>query len=626
MALEELIKESKEVLKGAGLEEVELEIPKRSEYGELTCSNAFKLSKKLSKKPYEIALEVCSKVNIKKEGLIDRIEPHSSGFINVYANWKNYARLILENVLEKNDSYGKANLGRSKKVLIEHTSVNPNKPLHIGHARNVCLGDTLARLFKFLGYDVTVANYIDDSGSQMAELMLGFLKLGYPMKPPEGMRFDEYCGDIVYVEANKALEKDLELQRYRRELAKAIEDKGSKEYVINQAIVKKVLEDQLRTCKRLGAKHDVLNKESDVIAMRLWDDTFNVLKSCGLIYRAEEGPKAGCILIDLSGHEKLSKEGDEVLVRSDGSLTYVAKDIAFAFWKLGVIKSDFLYTCYIKDTDGSTIWITDVEGEKKLKLAPFDLTINVIDVRQSRLQEIIKYALEKVGFNGSRYIHFSYEVVALSPNDAKNLGIEIHSKMVHMKGREGLYIKAEAMLDKLKQEALKEVKKRHAGWDDSKAYHVAEKIAQGTLRYELIKGDADKVVVFDSYQASKLEGNTSSYLQYSYARACRILEKATDELTHPVPYGELAEEEKQLLRKISVFPKVVKEVVDLLMIKVLANYAYELAEAFNNFYESCRVLGQDKNTTSFRLSLVKAYKITMNNALWLLGVPALKEI
>lgn len=619
-----------EILKEVGLSDPKLEIPKSPEHGEISCTSAFELARRLNKSPMEVALDVASKakdVLEKKKGLIKQVEVVKPGFINFHVDWPSYAVKIIEDVLTSADAYGSSDIGKGRRILIEHTSVNPNKALHIGHARNVCLGSALARLYEFAGFDVIVANYIDDSGSQMADIVLGIKYLGYRMEPPEGMRFDEYCGDKIYVEVNKLLEQSPELSEKKRMLVKEIEDRSSDSFALSREIAIKVLKEQLKTCWRLGASYDILNRESDVVVFGLWEEVFSKLRKNNACYLATSGPKAGCWMLDLSGHKTLSKEGDEVLVKSDGTTTYVARDIAYAAWKLGIVERDFKYKPFGKNKDQSDILITDIDGEIEFKLKNVDMTIAVVDVRQKRPQEIVKYALGLLGADPSRYIHFAYEVVSLSAREAEKMGLDVGSaEFVHMKGREGIYVKVDSVIDSIKNKIILETTQRHPDWHLQKVESTAENIAVGALVYALVKGDADKIIVFDREEALKIEGDTGPYLQYSYARACRILEKS------PIKHGEvkrresLEKQEINLLREISLFPLVVEESVKLMMLKKLANYTYNLASTFNNFYESCPVLTDEEETMKFRLSLIKAYLITMGNCLRILGIPIVEEM
>ncbi|MEM1776344.1 MAG: arginine--tRNA ligase, partial [Nitrososphaerota archaeon] len=596
-------------------------------YGEATSPIAFDIAKRENLNPVEVAEKIVEKICGGRGRIIESVEA-LSGYINFKVDWRAYAEEILKTILSEREVYGSSSIGIGKKVIVEHTSVNPNKALHIGHARNVCIGDTLVRLFRFLGYDVLALNYIDDSGTQMADVILGITELGYSAEPPNGVRHDEYFGDVVYVEVSKRIEEDKQLEEKRRQIARMIEERDEKYYHLNRELVLKVLGDQLKTCWRLGASYDILNMESDIISYDIWREVFQKLVEIGAVYKAESGPKAGCWLLDLSKHPVLSKEGDEVLVKSDGSTTYVARDIAYAVWKLRGTSKDFKYRILTIDPWGREVLITDVNGEIEKNIGVPEYVLNVIDVRQKRPQEIIRYALGLLGLPSNRYIHYGYEVVAMSVRDAVKMGYtpEPKQEFVHMSGRRGLYVKVDTLLDMLKEKVSQEVLERHPDWSREKISDVSEKVAVGALRYCLIKPDVDKMIIVDTEEILKLEGDTGPYLQYSYARACRILEKAdVDASTNPPP--KLMEEEKKLLRRLAYFPTLLEEVGETLLIKTLANYAFNLASDFSKFYEEVPVLHtEEESLKRFRLAEVMAFKITLGNVLKILGIPLVEEM
>jgi arginyl-tRNA synthetase len=627
MTYRKLVEEALEMFKSIGIEDPKLISSKNPSYGELTSLVAFDIAKERGGDPRKIADEIAMSLSSCSGRIIESIEA-VSGYINFKVDWIKYSEEILKTVIGLGLDYGRSSIGTGRKIMVEHTSVNPNKALHVGHARNVCLGDTLYRLFSFLGYDVTVLNYIDDSGTQMADIILGFTELGYPLDPVDGSRFDAYCGDVVYIEVSRRVEEDPSLAEKRRKIAKMIEERDEKYYRLNRMIAEKVLRDQLKTCWRLGARYHILNMESDILSYDLWSEVFEKLIKVGAVYRAESGLKAGCWLLDLSSHPVLGKEGDEVLVKSDGSTTYVARDIAYGAWKLGGTSRDFKYKVWFRDPWGGEVLATDLDGDVEKTIGDVEKVINVIDIRQKRPQEIVKYALELLGLKSERYIHFGYEVVALSINDAVKIGYEPEpgQEFVHMSGRRGLYVKADTLLDMLKEKVRSEVREKHPEWVEEKIEDVAEKIAVGALRYSLVKPDTDKLLILDTGEMLKLEGDTGPYLQYSYARACRILEKSSLEYSFKPP-AKLTEEEKQLLRRIANFPEVVEEVGRSLLIKTLPNYAYMLAQDFSRFYEKVPVLySEDAELRKFRVAEVLAFKIVLGNVLNLIGVPLVEEM
>jgi len=625
LTIKRVFQEVRLLLERAGYPEARVGLPKSPEFGEAYSPVPFEIASKRGENPLSLAEKIKSRIGPSE--LIESVEVAPPGYLNFRVNWRSFAGLTIGEVFRLGQRYGFSDIGGGERILIEHTSVNPNKALHIGHARNVCIGDLLARLYSKTGHSVVVLNYIDDSGAQMAELLLGFMELGYSEEAPPGMRFDEYCGDIVYVEVNRRAEVDPEIDTKRRDLARQIEIRGSEAFRKARMIADMVLKDQLRTCARLGARYDLLCRESDVITFNLWEEAFHRLKESGAVYVADKGAKKGCWCIDLSGHEVLSKEGDEVLIKSDGGTTYVARDIGFAIWKLGESSADFRYSLWGKNPDGTDILITDLDGDRTFERGRPKLVITVIDSRQKRPQSVIKYALSKIGIDPNRYIHFSYEPVTLSSRSARILGMSTEAKQVHMSGRKGIYFKVDEVLDRLKELAISETAKRHPDWDKEKLEKTSEAIAVAALRYSILRADTDKTVIFDIEESSRIEGDTGPYILYSLARAYRILEKASDagislDLNPPT---RLEPHEKELIRAISHLPLIVEETLETMLIKKLITHSRQLAMRFNDFYENCPVIGSGE-LAGFRLALVKSYIHCQSGLLEVIGLPILVEM
>ncbi len=624
--MKSLLNEVRELLNMAGIQEPRLNVSKKPGHGDVSTAVAFDISKRTGQKPYEVASEIAGQLDLSRSKFVASVEAAQPGYLNFYARWDRLSEDILTEAITKGSKYGEIDIGNGKYVLVEHTSVNPNKALHIGHARNVCLGDTIARLLKKTGYNVVVANYIDDSGAQMADILLAFTRLGYSLTPPSNVRFDDYCGKI-YAEVSGRVEVDEFLKAEKRRLVAELEDRTSDVFKLNREVVERVLRLQMQTCWRLGARYDVLNRESDIIVFELWKEALQKLWETGAIYYSEEGAKKGCLVMKLSEHPTLGKEGDEVLVKSDGVTTYVARDIAYAGWKLGVLSKDFRYCRWGENSDGTPIYITDIYGGEMLKFGKADFTITVIDARQKRPQEIVRYALAKLGADPERYIHYAYEVVSLSRSDAARLNIDVKQhQFVHMSGRSGIYINVDPLLDYIKERAVEGAVKRHPEWPPQKLDETGEKIAVAALRYFLIKSDPEKMIIFDSNEASDIEGDTGPYLQYTYARATRIVEKA-DTKPNPKAYGPTLEDiEKELIKNIGLLPLVFEEAVGTLSVKRVISYLRELAVLFNGFYERCPVLTAEHNIKAFRLAIVEGFRSAFSSAAWVAGIPLLDEM
>jgi arginyl-tRNA synthetase len=615
---EKLVRDS---LRSLGLEDVRftVEEPKLAGAGDLATNVAFSASKRLKISPQEAAKKIAEK--LPESEWFEKVEAHPLGYINFTINFPMYANALLRRV--KDGAFGKVDIGRGKKVVLEHTSVNPNKALHIGHARNVVIGDTLSRILRRAGYEVKVLNYIDDTGTQVADVLVGFLYLGFDRERP-GVKFDQYCGDVVYVKVNEEYEKDPSLLEKRNEVVRQLE-KGGEVAKFAEEIIHRVVREQLKTCWRLGAEYDLLNWESHILRAGYWDEVFERLKEKGLVELAKDGKYAGCWVLKGEGDEK-------VLVRSDGTAVYAAKDIPYAAWKLGLLRDRFGYAEFALQPSGKGLWTTVLEGgrEGHPRFNEGDLAITIIDVRQSRVQRFVALAVEGLGGKGKRYLHLGYEVVALSRATAKELGFKVKEdrEFYHMSGRRGLYVNADDILDELEKRAIEESSYRNPEAEEAWLKEVGKGIAVGALRYPLLRQDLDKVIVFDIKEALRLEGDTGPYLQYSLARAYRILEKAGSYEFGRVEGAKLAKkEERDLVLLISKYEEALTEAVTNLSPKRLANYARALAVAFNTFYESCPVLQEsDEGLRVTRLALVESFTKVFSDLLYLLGIPALRRI
>ncbi len=605
--------------------------PPRTEFGDIYSNITFQLSKKIKKKPPELAKEIYDKV-IKpyledhKNSFIASAAPHPAGYLNFKAN---YVKLAYETLSRTSDpKYGVIDVGKGKRVLVEHTSVNPNKALHIGHVRNVVLGDAVYRILKYTNHETYVLNYVDDSGLQVADIIVGFKFANFSMLTEK--KFDHYCGDVVYVKVNEMYEQDRALADKRRYVLREIEKHDSEIAKFARELTNKVLAEQLKTCWRLKARYDCLNFESQIIESKLWDKALESMKQKGIV-KIEDDPEskyAGCLVI------KAGIEGEEkVLLRSDGTATYIAKDIPYAAWKIGLVPDPFTYCKYTTQYDNTTLWASSLDSSEngRQKFHGADKAITVIDTRQSRLQNIISKVLAMLEASAERYLHLSYEVVALSADTAKMLGIEIgDKKFAHMAGRKGVYINADDVIDALHKKAYEEARQRNPDADDTWLNAVAESIAIAAIRYGVLKQDLDKTITFDITESLSLEGDTGPYLQYAHARACRILEKSEKHQTSidsEMTAMLKSDNEIALIKEISKFDIHVEDSAVNVSPKSLARYAYSLATQFNAFYEKIPVL-HEKNAdlVNARLALVQAFVLVIRNALNLLGIDALEKM
>ncbi len=592
--------------------------PAKKGYGDVTSNVCFLLAKDLKKKPNEIAQKISENYQKHLSDLVSKVEAHPSGYLNFFANMNKLNELVIKSSIK--DDFGFVDIGKKSRIVIEHTSVNPNKALHIGHVRNIIIGDTLARILEKANFDVKILNYIDDSGLQVADIVVGFKHLGFSETPPSGQKFDHYCGDEVYVKTSEKYETEPNLQETRKKILEDIENPESEISKFANSITKKVLTCQLETCWNLDVTYDCLNFESEMIHSGLWEKIFEKLKEMKILEFEKEGKNKDCWVIRGKG-----KEEDKIIVRSNGTATYIAKDITYAAFKLGLLDDPFNYKKYEQNQPNRTLWQTTLAktSEPKQNFAA-NKAITVIDSRQSRLQKIVTEIMSKFTSNPESYVHLAYESVTLSSDTAKQLGMDTGGKQAQMSGRKGLYVSADSVYDMLIKKTIQETKKRNLEMKDDEVQLIAYQVAVGTLRYEMIKPDLDKIITFDLIKSLSLEGDTAPYIQYTYARATRILEKAGFSPNFDSSFDLLNNEfEAGLIKTIGLFDIQVKDTANNLSPKVIAKYCYNLAVSFNAFYEHVRVLdSDDEPLVNARLCLVSSFKSTLGKALNLLGIPS----
>ncbi|NND87329.1 MAG: arginine--tRNA ligase [Nitrosopumilus sp.] len=592
--------------------------PAKPGFGDVSCNVAFLLAKQLKKSPKDISQMLSEKYQDCVSTLVLNSKSHPSGYLNFSADWEKLSQLILsESYLPE---FGDVDVGKNSAIVVEHTSVNPNKALHIGHIRNIVIGDILSRILSKANYKVNVLNYIDDSGLQVADIIVGFKHLGFSQEPPDGKKFDHYCGDDVYVKTTEKYEQDSSLEEIRKNVLKELEDGNSDTAKFADKITRRVLAGQLQTCWNLSVYYDCLNFESQIIRSGLWGKIFENLKEMNLVEFEKDGKNAGCWVIRGEG-----KEEDKVIVRSNGTATYIAKDIPYAAWKLGLLDDPFNYEKYGSDQPAKELWQTTLNHNNPIhKNFTGDRVVTVIDSRQKRLQKIITSLMGKFKSVSDAYVHLGYESVTLSSDMAKTLGLDTEGKQAQMSGRKGLYVNADSVYDILKQKTIDETKKRHSEMGDSEIEKIAHNVSVGTLRYEMIKQDLDKIITFDLTKSLSLEGDTVPYIQYTHARASRIIEKSGRTPSIEIDFSLLKEEsEIELIKTIGLFDIQVRDAANNFSPKVIAKYCHDLAVAFNSFYEKVKVLDlDDEKLENSRLCLVLSFKITIDRVLSLLGIMA----
>lgn len=619
--------EVKKAVRSLGYEtEVRVEEPPSSELGDIATTVAFDLAKKHGGKPIEIAEAIVNTIDLNKLESFKYVK-NVNGFINFSFSPNKYSLSVLNEVLSKGEEYGKFPIAK-RRVLIEHTNSNPNKALHIGTLRNAVIGDVLARFLRFLGHEVLVVNYIDDSGSQVAENIVAHYFMKAPMKPPESLRFDEYSGK-VYAEYSEKISRDDGLRKLKSEVIRKIEEGGNEIAEFARKFSEEVVKCQLETAWDFGIFYDLLNWETDVIRSGIFEWAIKKLEEKGEVYVENKGANRGCLMIKLRDIDEFKnlKEPDEVLIRSDGTATYVGKDIAYASWKLGLTPRKFKVRNWLQQPNGKLILTTHVEGEE-YDFPGADIAITVVDKRQEYPQMVVKHALKKIGMPSTKEYHpYLYEVVALSGETASEMTSleELKSKkVVHMSGRKGLVFNANDLLKTVFQKIYEETKKRHPDKTDEWIRKVSMHLSAASIRYSLIKTDKNNLIIFDVKDAVRLEGDTGPYLQYTYARACRILEKASIDVERVNEVSFEAPEEWNLAKQIGKFSWVLNIASETLAMNTIAVYMRHLADSFNSFYEKCPVITDSVRRD--RLALVKSFIITMGNAFDIIGIEKLSMI
>lgn len=581
-----------------------VEQPAHLEHGDYSTNIAMQLAKVLRKAPMQIAEML--KTHLEAEGsigrLIGKIEVAPPGFLNMYLNWSQWARQTYELPANAGD-----------KVVVEHTSINPNKSAHIGHLRNSCIGDALVRLLKRVGYEVEVHNYIDDLGNQLADTVVGLLHVAHKQAHS---RFGDFCWDI-YSQVNKEYEQNPRLKEQRTTVLHSLEEGNENLSWVGLLVAERIVREHLDEMKAFNINYDLLVWESNIVREGFWDSAFGLLKETPQFYQETSGKLEGCWVLKQASAEHGDSDSehsiDKVLVRSNGILTYTAKDIAYHLWKFGLLDKDFRYTRFADD-----LWSTSDTGTGAA-YGRADMVINVIDHRQQYPQAMVKQSLEILGFTAQaeKLRHVSYGVVSLSPAAAEELGIDTSSGKASyaMSGRLGIGIKVSELLDLM--EGVIESKR-----SDQEGL-ASRDIAAAAIRYYLLRYSLLTEVVFDIQQATEITGNTGVYLMYSHARAASILGKAGNERPQaPHEIDQLAKAEHALLRHLADWQDALVIASSELSPSVICNYAHELAILFNNFYASCPILKAEGARKALRLWLTLRFKETLGDALTVLGLPA----
>jgi len=650
---------------GAAPPNIVIEQPPKVELGDFAIPT-FPFAKSLRSAPLKIAEEIRKEVG-PIEGIAE-MQVAPPGYLNVRIDRAWMAAALVA------DQKPPANIP-SGKILVEHSSINPNKAAHIGHLRNAVLGDVLARALQFLGYAVEVQNYLDDTGVQVADVVAGLIHLAgvgdersareviataaLPGQPGNPKGFAYLCWDL-YAEVGRTYEARPETRAWRSEVLHAIERRGNEVASIAAAVSEAVSSAHLATMGRIGIAYDLLPRESDILKKNFWLRAFEMLKATGAVVLETEGKHAGCWVLRLSESEGFAglEEPDKILLRSDGTVTYTAKDIAYQLWKFGLLGLDFEYERFRPswnsgavreeeipaDVRGRELWRT-AHGEGDPAAPRFGRAtqvINVIDVRQSYPQSVVREGLRVLGFKREAEAsqHFSYEIVALSPKAARELAERFGEEyrlsaddekkpFVEMSGRRGLGVKADDLVDILLERSRAEIGRREEGEAGPRAAaeEDARAIAVGALRYFLLRFGRNKVIAFDFDEAVSFEGDTGPYLQYSLVRAGNIFRKLEErgmsaEVSGEALGGGVDDDLWAILLDAASTLEVAQRAVESLEPSMIARHAFGLAQAFNQFYHRHPIVQEtDAEVRNRRLAVARIFSREMARLLELLGIP-----
>ncbi len=669
---------------GVELAQATSEVPPKTELGDLAFPIAFELAKQIKAQTGEKQnlREIAEKLKavISDLEFVEKVEVAGAGYLNVFFHRasflaENAAAEPLPKLAGRNltvregaesprldSALADARASASPKLCVEHTSVNPNKAAHIGHVRNSVIGDTFQRILRANGNRVEVQNYIDNTGVQVADVVVGFIylenmdlaaikKLDSDLHA-QGKSFDYYCWDL-YTKVGIAYQTDESLKEKRAEVLHLIEEGGNETAVLADFVATRNVECILDTMERLSIRYDLLPRESEILHLHFWDKAFEQMKQLGVILFETDGKHAGCWVMPFESHSGTDEhEADKILVRSNGTVTYTGKDIAYQMWKLGLLGLDFNYRPFHKYADGKEVWITTTDSNAVVSTAVAEASrfrdhasagltrdsqrdaggtggtvpefghgqtvYNVIDSRQSYTQDVVKKGVAAIsperGEKAS--IHLSYEMVALSPAAAEELGFTLSDEdktrsFIEMSGRKGLGVKADDLIDRLEADALVEVEARHADLSLEEKKHTAHQIAVGALRYFLLKFTRNTVIVFDFKEALSFDGETGCFCQYSAVRANSIFRKLAEkgesiedckkriadvEKVSEIFSTEVGDDIWSLIVLASRLEEIVQQSAAQNEPAILAKYTFNLAKAFNLFYHNHKIISEENET------------------------------
>lgn len=605
-----------------------VEVPPRRELGDLAFPAGLHLARVLKRNPRAIAEELVGALELPDSVVEARIE--GAGYLNLFLDRGRVARRLLEEPLL-------APAETKPKIVVEHTNINPNKAAHIGHLRNSVLGDILARVLRSLGHPVEVQNYIDDTGVQVADVVVGFLDLRGMDKDAVAAvphPFDYACWDL-YAEVGRWYDENEDAKQRRRATLHELESGDGDRAEVGRLVASRVVLRHLETMARLGIDYDLLTHESAILGRDFFTRAFEQLKASGAVRLEEDGKNAGCWIMPLSESAEFEglEDPDKVIVRSDGTVTYVGKDIAYQLWKFGLLERDFGYRFWAE----AGLWQTVVEGvDEHPAFGAGHRVINVIDSRQSYLQKIVRAGLEALGYaeQAERSIHFAYEFVSLSAATARQLGFldaEDDEAVLEMSGRKGIGVKADDLIDQLESKCREEIVARNRDLAADELDRLAKAIATAAIRFFMVKATTTRVIAFDIDEALSFEGESGPYLQYSMVRARNIWRKLEEndlaatidaERLGELPAEVWTDDLWDLVLSVAQIPERVATAGETLELSILARQALDVAQRFNGVYHKHPIL-QEENAElrDARLAATRIFARGLEALTELLGVP-----
>ena len=678
--LESAVSEACRHVFGVEVPRIVLETPPKVALGDLACPVAFELAKVLKRPPRKIAEELARALSL--PALVVRHSVEGGGYVNFFLDRPR----VLRAMLAAPTAAPAVPLGPDK-LIVEHTNINPNKAAHIGHLRNAVLGDVLVSTFKRLGRRVEIQNYLDDTGVQVADVVVALQNAADLVESSRARRLGEEIREILdafpshapgvaprrlgdlawdlYALAVKSYAADPSLEEKRRATLHAIEgaatggnqtDEAAATAALAGRLVDAVVRCHLLTMERVGVNYDLLPRESDILARRFWQKAFELLQGAGAARLETEGRNAGCWVMPLEGAPEFEglEDADKILVRSNGTVTYTGKDVAYQLWKLGVLGIDFEYEeVPYRDVDGSSEFHAS-DGASPLYRTRHDEAgadpkargrfghgshvINVIDVRQSYPQKVVKEAVRRAGFPeaADRSVHFAYEMVALTPASAEALGVELTDEdrarpFVEMSGRRGLGVKADDLLDRLVEKAKDQILARA---NEPPEAGRAEAIAVGALRVYMTRFSRNKVIAFDLDDALAFEGDTGPYLQYAAVRAANIFRKLEEtglkgrldaaeiDALGTLPASALDDGLWDVVRTCSRTLETLEKVAESLEVSLLVRHALAVAAGFHHLYHTHPIVQEkDETTRRARRAALQVVSLHLADVLGVLGVP-----